>query len=86
MVVAPARHVTQPCGIGSLESILGLEQSMGTRNRVGIGLSYQPAMLHTTQACGIGSLESILGLLKSLKIRFQSPLQATPAIICCHEH
>ncbi len=42
-----------------------LEQSMGARNRVGIGLSYHPP-------CYIGwrnrSFESIPGLLKSLKI------------------
>jgi hypothetical protein len=43
------------------------KQSMGTRNRVGIGLSYRPARLHSPGR--IGSLESILGLLKSLKIR-----------------
>ncbi len=39
---------------------------MGARNRVGIGLSYQPA-----RAGGIVSLESLLGLLKSLKIPSQ---------------
>jgi hypothetical protein len=43
------------------------KQSMGARNRVGIGLSYRTARLHS----GIGSLESILGLLKSLKIQTQ---------------
>jgi hypothetical protein len=37
-----------------------LEQSMGARNRVGIGLSYQPAWLHRLT-------ELIPGLLKSLK-------------------
>ncbi len=42
-----------------------LEQSMGARNRVGIGLLYLPARLH--RLCGIDSLESIPGLLKSLK-------------------
>jgi hypothetical protein len=40
------------------------KQSLGARNRVGIGLSYRPAMLHSG---GIDTLESILGLLKSLK-------------------
>jgi hypothetical protein len=39
-----------------------LEQSMGARNRVGLGLSYRPARLH--------SLESIPGLFKNLKIPF----------------
>ncbi len=34
-----------------------LEQSVGARNRVGIGLSYRPARLH--KAGGIDSLESI---------------------------
>jgi hypothetical protein len=38
-----------------------LEQSMGARNRVGIGLSHWPARLHRLA-------ESIPGLLKSLKI------------------
>ncbi len=38
-----------------------LEQSMGARNRVGIGLSCRPARLHRL-------LESIPGLLKGLKI------------------
>jgi hypothetical protein len=47
------------------------KQSMGARNRVGIGLSYRPARLHIKPG-GIGSLESILGLLKSLKIRAQN--------------
>ncbi len=36
-------------------------QSMGARNRVGIGLSYRPARLHKL-------VESIPGLHKSLKI------------------
>jgi hypothetical protein len=44
------------------------KQSNGAMNRVGIGLSYQPARL---QPGGIGSLESILRLLKSLNIRAQ---------------
>ncbi len=43
-------------------------QSMGAGNRVGIGLSYRPAM-QATYAGGIDSLESILGLHKSFKIR-----------------
>ncbi len=38
-----------------------LEQSMGTRNLVGIGLSYLPARLHMLA-------KSIPGLLESLKI------------------
>jgi hypothetical protein len=42
-------------------------QSLGSRNRVGIGLSYQPTRLH--RAGGIHSLESNLGLHKRLKIR-----------------
>ncbi len=45
------------------------KQSMGARNRVGIGLSFLPRQ--ATQPGGIGSLESILGVLKSLKIRAQ---------------
>jgi len=44
-----------------------IKQSMGARNRVGIGF-FVPAR-QATQPGGIGSLESILGLLKSLKIR-----------------
>jgi hypothetical protein len=47
-----------------------LEQSMGTRNRVGIELSYLPPG-YIGWPVGIDSLESILGLLKSLKIRNQ---------------
>ncbi len=38
-----------------------LGQYMGSRNRVGIGLSYRPARLHRL-------VESIPGLLKSLQI------------------
>jgi len=45
------------------------KQSMGARNRVGIGLSYRPARLLHIQPGGIVSLETILGLLESLKIR-----------------
>jgi hypothetical protein len=41
-----------------------LKQSMGARNRVGIGFSYWPARLHRLA-------ESIPGLLKSLKIPAQ---------------
>ncbi len=44
------------------------KQSIGARNRVGIGLSYRPARL-VHRANGVDSLESILWLLKSLKIR-----------------
>jgi hypothetical protein len=47
------------------------KQSMGAKNRVGIGLSFRPARLHGTQPGGIGSSESIPGLPKSLKIRAQ---------------
>jgi hypothetical protein len=43
-----------------------LEQSMGARNRVGIGLSYRSARLHRLAEL---TMKSILGLLKSLKIR-----------------
>jgi hypothetical protein len=42
------------------------KQSMGARNRVGIGMSYRAGPPGYTQPGGIGSLESILGLLKSL--------------------
>jgi hypothetical protein len=38
------------------------KQSMGARNRLGIGLSYRPARLHSLAVL-------ILGLLKSLNIR-----------------
>jgi hypothetical protein len=41
-----------------------LEQSMGAKNQVAIGLSYRPARLHRLA-------ESIPGLLKSLKISSQ---------------
>jgi hypothetical protein len=40
-----------------------IKQSIGARNRVGIGLSYRPARLHSLAE--FGSLESILRLLKS---------------------
>ncbi len=43
------------------------KQSMGARNRGGIGLSYRPARLHRLD--GIHSLESIPGLHKRLKLR-----------------
>jgi hypothetical protein len=51
------------------------KQSMGARNRVGIGLSYWPARLHSLVE--LVSLESILGLLKSLKIRAQEVVERT---------
>ncbi len=41
------------------------KQSMGARNRVGLGWSYRPARL---QASVVDSLESNLGFLKSIKI------------------
>ncbi len=53
-VVVLARPATQPGGIGSTESILGLLKSLKIRAQA-------------TQPGGVGSLESILGLLKSLK-------------------
>jgi hypothetical protein len=67
------KHLRSP-GIDSKESIppayvarAGIfKQSMGARNRLGIGLWYRPARLHSTQPGGNGSLESIHGLLKSL--------------------
>jgi hypothetical protein len=43
--------------------LLEFKQSMGARNRVGIGSSYRPARVE------IDFLESIPGLLKNLKIR-----------------
>jgi hypothetical protein len=49
------------------------KQSMGARNRVGIGLPCRPARLHSLAEL-VPSLESILGLLKSLKIRTLSAL------------
>jgi hypothetical protein len=44
-----------------------LNNLWGARNRVEIGMSYQPARLytHSTQPCGIVSVELILRLLKS---------------------
>ncbi len=48
---------------------------MWARNRVGIGLSSQPATPGYTQPGRMGSLESIIGLLKSLKIQALSSLQ-----------
>jgi hypothetical protein len=47
-----------------------LEQSMGAKNRVGIGLLYRPAWLHRLA-------ESIPGLHKSLKI---------PPLLACREY
>ncbi len=56
-------------GISSSVNSAGIfKQSMRTRNRVGMGLSYRPARLHSLAN---GSLESILGLFKSLNIRAQ---------------
>ncbi len=46
------------------------KQSMGARNRLGIGLSYTARQ--ATQPGGIGFLESIIWLLKRLKIRAQA--------------
>ncbi len=65
-------EATQAWEFGSLFFIQSncagiLEQSMGARNRVGIGLSYRPARPH--RMAGIDYLESSLGLLKSWKIR-----------------
>jgi hypothetical protein len=52
------------------ESAVIFSQSMGARNREGIGLSYRPARQHSlAELVPSTSLESILGLLKSLKIR-----------------
>ncbi len=63
-----------------------LEQSMGARNRVGIGLSHRPARRHTG---GIDSLEWIPGLLKSLKIPLLN-LQSLVDVCCkcriCFSH
>ncbi len=50
-------------GIKCDTSVGILEQSMGARNRVGIGLSYRPAWPHRLA-------ESIPGILKSIKIPF----------------
>jgi hypothetical protein len=50
------------------------KQSMGARNRVGMGLSYRPARLH--RLGGTHSLESLPGLHKRLKIRAQHTLWA----------
>ncbi len=49
------------------------KQSLGARNRVGIGLSNRPARLH--RLAELISLESSLGLLKSLKFRAQEELK-----------
>jgi hypothetical protein len=48
-----------------------LEQSMGARNRVGIGCSYRPTRLHRLA-------ESIPGVLKSLKIPSLYSITLTP--------
>jgi hypothetical protein len=42
-------HPTHPLAFASCAEIL--EQSMGARNREGIGLSYRPARLHTGKDC-----------------------------------
>jgi hypothetical protein len=61
--------------IRAVENSAGIfKQSVGVRNRVGIGLSYRSARLKRLAElipCLAYSLESILGLLKSLKIRAQ---------------
>jgi hypothetical protein len=54
-----------------------LEQFMGARNRVGIGLPYWPARLNVG---GFDSLESIPGLLESLKNAIWSLLGNVDAI------
>jgi hypothetical protein len=46
-----------------------LEQSLGARNRVGIGLSYRPARLRRLEDRFLGSIP---GHLKSLKIPSQA--------------
>ena len=58
--------------LGSRICVGILEQSMGAKNRVGIGLSTGPRK--ATKAGGINSLESIPGLLKSLKVRAHKSL------------
>jgi hypothetical protein len=65
---APGRR-TFFCPAQSLNVICAaiLGQSMGVRNRVGIGLSYRPARLH--RLAESTPWELIPGLLKSLKIR-----------------
>jgi hypothetical protein len=50
------------------------EQSMGARNRVGIGLLYRTARLHWMA-------ESIPGLLQSFKISYLT----SPLGLCSHE-
>jgi hypothetical protein len=62
------RQSRQKLGKGSLSCAGIFKQSVGTRKRVGIGLSYRPARLHRLLA-EFDSLDSIPGLLKSLKIR-----------------
>jgi hypothetical protein len=52
------------------------KQSLGARNRVGIGLSYRPTRLDSLAE--FFSSESILGLLKSLKIR---ALDSNPGLV-----
>jgi hypothetical protein len=47
-----------------------LEQSKGTKNQVGIKLSYRPARLH--RLAGYRSLEWIHGLIKRLQFRAQA--------------
>jgi hypothetical protein len=53
-------------GLSHVYSAGMFKQSMKTRNRVGIGLSYRPARLHRL---AVDSFESNPGLLESLKIR-----------------
>jgi len=61
--------------LGSLKvykyGLWNFKQSREARNRVGVGLLYQPARLHSLAE--LSSLEPILGLLKSLKIRALLP-------------
>jgi hypothetical protein len=70
--VAPAQLI-QVKYFRTRAGILG--QSMGARNRVGIGLSYRTARLHRLAE----TLESIPWLLKSLKI--PSPSQRKRIIL-----
>jgi hypothetical protein len=59
-----------------------VKQSMGARNRVGIGLSYWPARIHRLE-------ESIPGLLEILKIPSLGSLKVRalhlPPLTICHK-
>ncbi len=72
-IFTPAMYPNINIKIQSVPKLLMLEQSMGARNRVGIGLSYRPTRL--PQAGVNDSLKLIPGLNKSFK---KPPLYKSP--------